>query len=165
MNIPLSAKYVTDEITSLLLAWPELADDEVLREDMITGSTSVDVFLAAILRKIGSTQALVTGTAEYVRELRERIERLERRENALRSFIQKILVHANLKKLELAEGTVSLRQNPPKVIITNEQELPEDFWRVRREPDKQRIAAALKAHEDVPGAVLSNPETSLMIRV
>ena len=67
--------------------------------------------------------------------------------------------------MELAEGTVSLRNGPPKVIITNESEIPVDFWRVRREPDKSKIGAALKAHEFVPGAVLSNPEMSLTIRV
>lgn len=165
MRLDLDVKYVRDQITALLLANPELADDEVLREDMIIGETITDEFIAKILRNIGATRALMNGTSEYVRELKDRIERLERRELALRSLIQNVLTSADLQKIELPEGTVSLRYSPPKVIIVDEQELPQEFWRIRKEPDKQRIGTALKAREHVPGACLSNSEVSLMIRV
>jgi len=40
------------------------------------------------------------------------------------------------------------------VHIHHEDELPEEFWRVRREPDKQRAKDALKEGREVPGAEL-----------
>ena len=161
----LTAKTVRDEITALLLAWPELEEDEILRADMIEGETQAFAFLSHIVRKIGSNKALLEGTVAYVGELQERIARLDRRDHALRSLIHKIMDAAELRKAELPEATVSIRAGTPKVVIVNEHEIPRDFLRVKTEPDKTRIKAALQAHENVPGAALSNAEPTLAIRV
>ena len=80
----LDVKYIQDQITALLLAHPELVEDEVLRADSIEGQTGTFEFLSRIVRLIGSTQAIISGTAEYIGELQERKARLERREQALR---------------------------------------------------------------------------------
>ena len=161
MNLDL--KYLQDEITALLVGHPELLDDDVLREDMIEGSTSAPEFVSQMLRKIGAAKALAHGTREYMAELRERVDRMDRREEALRQLIFKVMQTAGTRKMERPEATVLVKNGPPKVIITNEHEIPEDFWRVKREPDKLKIGAALKAHEFVPGCTLSNQEQVLSI--
>jgi hypothetical protein len=161
----LDAKYVQDEITALLLAHPELAEDDVLRADSIEGQTGAFEFLSGIIRKIGSTKTLAKATADYADELKGRKERLERREYALRSLIMKIMNAASLRKAELPEATLSIRNSPAKVIIVNESDLPDCYWRVKREPDKTTIRLALNAGDDVPGAALSNGEPSLSILV
>jgi len=161
----LDTKTVQDEITSLLLAYPELEEDEVLRADMIEGQTSTFEFLSSVVRKIGSTKALAGGTAEYIGELQERKARLERRDQALRSLISRIMNTAELRKAELAEATLSISAGRPKVMVINEREVPKEFLRVKTEPDKNRIGAALTAHEHVPGCALSNAEPVLRIIV
>jgi hypothetical protein len=161
----LDFKAVADAITLLLRDNPELDDDEVLRTDMIEGQTNAFEFLSSIVRKIGATQAIAAGTAEYIGELRERQARLERREYALRGLIAKILHFADIKKAELPEATLSIRAGVPKVIIINEHELPKEFLRIKTEPDKTKIRAALMVHENVPGAALSNSEPTLAIHV
>lgn len=160
----LDPKQVRDEITALLLAYPDLDEDEVLRTDMIEGQTSAFDFLSNIVRKIGATQAIAAGTAEYIGELQERKARLERREHALRGLIFKIMQTANLAKAELPEATLSIRQGTPKVVIINEREIPDEFMRIKKEPDKTRIKAAMTAGEVVSGCALSNAEPSLTIR-
>jgi len=163
MNAPFDLKSVRDQITALMLAYPELADDEVLREDMIEGSTSANEFLSQLIRKIGTTQAIASGTADYIGELQERHARLEQRIHAIRSLIFKVMQAADLKKKELPEATLSIRAGQPKVVIVNEKEIPQDFLRVKTEPDKSRIKAAIGAGEHVPGASLSNGEATLAI--
>lgn len=164
MNLDL--KKVTDEITALMIAYPELVDDEVLREDMIEGSTTADEFMSDTLRRIGSTDALITGTIAYAKELQDRIERLERRRNALRGLLFKVMELANLKKRELPEATISIRKGPQKVVIVEEKDIPEAFWRIKREPDKAKIKAAILGDTaNVPGAYLSNGEAVLSIIV
>lgn len=158
------AKYIGDEITALLIAHPELEEDDVLRTDMIEGETHAFEFLSQILRKIGATQAIASGTADYIGELQERKARLERREYALRSLIFKVMNTAELKKVELPEATLSIRSGVPKVVIVNEHELPAKFMRIKTEPAKDVIKAALIANEHVPGAALSNSEPVLSIR-
>lgn len=161
----LDAKYVQDEITALLLAHPELAEDEVLRADSIEGETGAFEFLSSLVRKIDGTKALASGTAYYIEELRGRKARLDRRENALRDLIMKVMNTADLRKAELPEATLSIRSNQPKVLIINDAEIPDEFMRIKKEPDKLRIKAAMMAHENVPGCVLSNAEPSLAILV
>lgn len=157
-------KRVQDEITTLMLQYPQLVDDDVLREDMVEGSTSMDDFIRDLLRKIGSTEALRESTKVYIDELELRRARMQHRVDALRALILKILQHANLKSRELPEGTVSIRNGTAKVIVVDEQQLPSEFVRIKKEPDKHLIKAALLAHEQVPGACLSNAEPHLSIR-
>lgn len=164
-RIALNSRYVQDEITALLLAYPELDQDEVLRADMLEGSTHLDEFLSNVLRKIGATQAIIEGTKAYVVEIQERKSRMERREYALRQLIHKVMDTAGLRKRELAEATVSIRAGQPKVMIVEEAIIPDEFCRIKREPDKTRIKAAIQAHEQVPGCSLSNAEETIAIYV
>jgi hypothetical protein len=43
--------------------------------------------------------------------------------------------------------------------------LPEEYWRIKKEPDKIRIKDALVAAAVVPGAELSNSPDTLAIRI
>jgi hypothetical protein len=72
---------------------------------------------------------------------------------------------ASIRKAELPEATLSIRSGQQKVLIINEREIPDDFMRMRKEPDKTRIKAAMLANENVPGAVLSNGQPSLAISI
>jgi len=161
----LDPAFVTAEITNLLLGHPELAEDEVLRADMIEGSTSAHEFLSEVLRVIGAARAVRAGVDQYIADLKERRDRMERRGDSLRILIHKVLEHARLAKAELPEATVFLRAGPRKVVIINEQEIPENFIRIKREPDKLAIRAELQRGGEVPGCLLSNPEPSLTIKV
>jgi Siphovirus Gp157 len=67
--------------------------------------------------------------------------------------------------LELPEATLSIRRTPAHVVIYDPAELPDDYWRVHREPNKQKIKEALVAAAVVPGATLSNSADTLSIRI
>jgi len=161
----LDIRNVQQEITALLVSFPELEEDEVLRADSIEGQTTAFEFLSRIVRLIGSTRAIANGTADYIGELQERKARLERHEMGLRSLIMKVMNTADLKKAVLAEATLSIRAGTPHLIIVNEHEIPAEFMRVKREPDKLAIKAALTNGGHVLGTVLSNSEPVLNLRV
>jgi hypothetical protein len=164
--VKLRPDYIQQEIAALLIAHPELEEDEILRADSIEGETSAFEFLSKIIRMIGAAQSLTSGTADYIAELQERKARMERREAGLRSLIFKVMNTADLKKVELPEATLSIRAGQQKVVIVNERELPTEFFRLPPpEPDKNLIKAALKSGETILGAVLSNAEPTLAIRV
>jgi hypothetical protein len=58
----------------------------------------------------------------------------------------------------------TLRANGAKSAeITDEKALPDDCWRMKREPDKSLIKARLNRGEDIPGAVLVTAPPSLVI--
>jgi Siphovirus Gp157 len=161
----LGAKIVQSMITELLTAYPDLKDDEVLRADTIEGETIAFEFIGRLVRLVGDTQAMQAGIHAYRVELAERQERYERRELALRALMFKVMQTADLQRAELPEATVTVRAGTPKVVIVDEELIPKHLQRVKVEPDKTKIKAALQANQDVPGAVLSNAEPTIAIRI
>jgi hypothetical protein len=50
------------------------------------------------------------------------------------------------------------------VVITDPEAIPGAFMRVRREPDKTAIGAAIASGADIPGAEMRNGLPALTIR-
>ena len=166
----LDPTFVRQQIELLRVTHPEVWDgDEQLLADMLEGSTDLHGFVSATVRLMRKAEANAKGARadadEYAAPLMLRAARFEQRSEALRGLMFKLLMHAGLKKLELAAATLSIRAGQPRVIITDEARLPESFVRIKREPDKHLIASHLKAGEPVPGASLSNSEPVLSVRV
>jgi hypothetical protein len=60
----------------------------------------------------------------------------------------------------------TLRPNGAKSAeITDEKALPDDCWRIKREPDKAYIKSRLVRGEEIPGAALRQAPPSLVITV
>jgi hypothetical protein len=156
---------IKHQIESLLISYPELADDEVLRADMIEGSTD----LVEFLRKLETARQQATATAAAIGTLidnwRQRQSRFERRDQAIRDLMLQLLQAAHLRKLELPECTLSIRIGVPRVIIVDETEIPDEYLRIVSSPDKTKIKAALSEFKPVPGATLSNAEDNLTVRI
>jgi hypothetical protein len=65
---------------------------------------------------------------------------------------------------ESKHHVATLRANGAKSAeITDEKALPDDCWRMKREPDKAYIKSRLVRGEDIPGAVLVTAPPSLVI--
>lgn len=157
--------FVEQQIASLIREYPELEDDEQLRADMVEGSTDCDEMLTAIEKRRQEAAAMAGAVATQIDDLDIRQRRFEAREKAMRTFAHRILDAAGLKKRELPIATFSVRAGTPRVVIVNEEWLPDEFVRVKREPDKTAIKASLVIGMAVPGAALSNGEPTLSVRV
>lgn len=163
-SLYLNAEQVRQQITALLVNNPELNEDEILRADMIEGETEAFEFLRALEAKRREACTLAAGIASTRAELDARLARMERREQSIRALLFKIMSAADLRKAELPEATLSVRNGTPKVIITDESALPQSYLRTKIEPDKSLISAALKSGQHVTGAILSNAEDTISIR-
>ena len=156
---------VRQQIDNLLVTYPELREDETLRLDMIEGETEAFEFLAMIVQLIEDTKALVEGAEARIAELRERVARFGRREEGLRALAFKIMSAADLRKAELPCATLSIRAGTPKVIVTDEAIIPDLLCTFERKVNKAKIKEMLAGGAEVRGAVMSNGESSLSIRV
>ncbi|WP_375458850.1 siphovirus Gp157 family protein [uncultured Enterovirga sp.] len=149
-----------------------------LFEELLEQEAEADSFIAAIKARKDDLSA--------------RQERYAKRKETLRLLMASALEGAGLPKQETALGTVSISRVAPKVIVTDEAELPSRFWRPAdpildrkaltealraraaaraaaaaiTDEDERRAAleAADAAHPEVPGASLSNGGASLTIR-
>lgn len=162
---------VRKQIAATLLSCPELADDEQLRADTIEGATDAHEFLSMIARQLEETDILRDGLDARINELKDRAGRFDRRAEALRELALRILLSADLTKVELPTATLSTRRTPPKLLCDTWDEdslldkLVDDFIKVTRSIDKAAIKKALEAGQHVPGFTLSNGGQTLNIRV
>lgn len=151
------------DLASLLSLHPELEQDDVLRQDMIEGSTNALELLDRLIEAEADAVVSETSCAALIERLQKRRERFVNRRITIRKYMMQIMEAANLKKVERPAATVSIASGRPKVVIVDESQIPDAYWRIKREPDKEAIGTTLKALRDVPGATLSNPESQLRI--
>jgi hypothetical protein len=154
---------VRREIESLVRDFPQLADDEELRVTAIEGETDAFELLAVVLDDIRAATSMHEAIESRLKELRERKDRYARREEACRKLAQRLMEAADLRKVVLPEGTLSIRSSPQAVCIIDPDFIPEEFWRLKREPNIVAIRERLKAGSDVPGAALSNSQDVLAV--
>lgn len=162
----LKADDIKYQINSVILVHPELAEDEILRADTIEGATDAFEFLAQTVKQIEDAQALLDGTHARIEELARRADRFDRRINALRDLVLRIMEMAGLnKKVELPCATLSRRNNPPKLLGEPAEPLPDHLLIIRKSPDRAAIKKEIESGGHVPGYVLLNGSVSLVMSV
>ena len=137
----------------------EAAALAVLREE----APDVDVVLAKLLRAMSEAYSNHHAADDRADSLRKRAARFERQAEEYRRTVFAMLDALGVRKWSSPEFTVSVQDGRPGVVITDPAALPDQFVRVKREPDKTAIGAAL-ANGPVPGAELRNGSPSLTIR-
>jgi hypothetical protein len=160
----LDAAIVRKQVADLIAAYPELADDDILRADMFEAETDLHEYLDFLEKRRRHALAQAKVCSLEIEEYKQRRDRFERRDESLRAAMFKILQAIDVDKVELAIATVSVRKGNEKTVIYDEAALPDQFVKVTRTPDRIAIKAALKADAfGVPGASLSNAGPSLVI--
>jgi hypothetical protein len=160
------ATVVRQQIEALMREYPDLAEDEILRADMLEGETDLAEIVTAIHRMTEDAKALRDGTQERLDDLTARRNRFKQRVEFGRELILKILNAADIKKLELPEVTVSLRNNKPHLLgDVDPNLLPDELVKITRAIDRAKVREAIEAGQEVEGFVLSNAPPSLLVKV
>jgi hypothetical protein len=72
---------------------------------------------------------------------------------------------ADIRKIVEPDFTASLRRTPPGLLIVDDSQVPESFWRPQPPKlDRRALLAAVKAGQDIRGAALDNGGTALSVR-
>ena len=116
-------------------------NDEDLTRDMIEGETSLNEIIASMIRQDGEDAAHVDALKSYADEMDKRKKRIEARIESRRGLLAVALEMAGKSKVETAFGTITRGVTAPKVIVTEESEIPTGFW---------TIAAAATRQENAP---------------
>jgi hypothetical protein len=110
-----------------------------------------------VIRNLESTAASIK---EAEKQMADRRKAIEKRAAALVERLKTGLEIAGVSKLECPHFALTIKKNPPSVEIWDEKQIPAEFMRLPEPPpppvatpDKKAIMEALKAGEDVPGAI------------
>lgn len=155
------------QIANLRAAHPEIMDDEEERQLALASETDLYEFLEVLVGRILDAEEQFDGISARLHRNQQRKDHFEQRIESLRDLVRKLMEAAGEKKVVLNEATLFVRAGSPKVIITAKtvDELPLDCVRVRKEADKVAIRERLMRGETIDGAVLSNPEPVLNMKV
>ena len=149
--------------------FPFVENDDDTRRDMIEGSTDLHEAIRGGVARIVEIGAMQAGLKATMTQMKERAGRLESQEERIRAAMLIAMEVAGLQRLETPHGTVSRKAVAPSVVVTNESDIPAEFWK-RADPtlDKRALLAALKerpAGEHIPGAELSNGGMTLALKL
>lgn len=105
-------------------------------------------------------------TAEAVREAAKamlaRADRIEKRAESIRAYLLFNMQASGVSKIECPWFTLTVRKNPPSVIIDDEAQIPSDYYVPPPPPipklDKTAVKRAIQAGVEVPGARLFQNE-------
>lgn len=153
------------EFASLLESFPELADDDTLRADVLEGETNLHAVLTKLVNTERDADAMAKAVAGRIFDLQARKSRAERRKEAMRGLMLKLLKASGLPRVPLAEATISIGKKSASVEIVDEALLPKAYVRVSTSPDKTAIKEALQAGKKVRGAQMGEAGEQLSVRV
>ncbi len=147
----------------ILEQWPNL-DDETL-QDTLEGITDLHEMIAEVVRSALADQAMATGLKLRLDDMKSRLARLEERGRKKRQLALDALVEADIKKLMQPDLTVSVRPGTQALVVTSEDNIPEDFWIPQPSKlDRNGVLAALKSGKMIDGATLNNPAPTISVR-
>lgn len=152
-------------IRERILAFEPTLDEETLT-DTLEGLTDLHEVIAAIVRSALTSEALAEGLKVHIARLQDRHQRFLRRADACRQIARDAMLEADLKTLRAPDFTLSVKMGNPGLVLTNERAIPSEYWRPQ-EPrlDRKGLLSDLKRGLDVEGAMLSNPEPVLSVRI
>lgn len=157
---------VRSEIIALIAANPELAEDEILREDMLDGCTDLD----ELKERLGFQMIVIKGqrvaTQFYIDHYEKKDAAYERGEEALKAIAGRLQDAAGLPRLKTVSGTFYTTTQNPKPVVLNEDALPEECFSVERWPSMTKIKEWIKANNgQLPaGVAMSNGGRSIAFR-
>ena len=161
---------VTHELTRfselrrrLIEADPEI--DETTLLDTLEGATNLHEAIGEVVRAALDEEALADGLKGRLEMMRGRLERFETASAKKRQVALDVMEEAGIEKILEPDFTVSLRTQPPSVVVTDPELIPEFCW-IPQPPklDRKRVLEALKAGTAITGASLSNSRVCLAVR-
>jgi hypothetical protein len=149
-----------------------LADEEIAHDDAaltaMLGPEDGDVrdILARLLSVAQHATKMADGASEMIADLDTRRHRYKRRAEWSRGVILAIMDVLGEKKAEFPHGTVSVRAGLPQVHPTDEDAIPDRFFKTTtvRKLDKAALLTALRDGEVIDGAEISNTAPSIVLR-
>ncbi len=139
--------------------------DEETLQDTLEGLSNLPEMIGAVVRSELEDRALARGLKGRISEMEERLGRFEERAEKKREMAREAMESADIQKITEADFTVSLRSVQPPLVIVEEKEIPEEFWRPQpAKLDRQKLRLALGSREGVPGAVFGNAGRTISVR-
>jgi hypothetical protein len=127
--------------------YPGLEDDEQTWIDTLEGETDIKEVAAKLIERAIECSTMTDALKIRADAIAARKKRLDDQEKSIRGAVVILLQEAALRKLELPEATLSLRDLKPKLVVADLAALPDDCCKFERKADMDALKAAVEAHD------------------
>jgi hypothetical protein len=166
---------VSSALTTEISTYQILADqlkarfteiDEDTLADTLEGVSQLPDLIAEIVRSGLEDEVLINALRQRIDEMQARLSRLKDRHDKKRAIAAWAMSQAEIRRIQMADFTLSLRPGSQRLDILDEAQLPAQFF-VPQPPrlDRAGVSAVLKRGETVEGAVLVQGEPTVQVRV
>jgi hypothetical protein len=164
------------QLERAMSAWQQLRDEyatdpDLLEDEQVVAETlsKADATHPAFLldRTIDALVWIERREAEADELRREIIARRDRyRERAarVRALIEQLMSGLEMTRREAKLATASVRDGQASLVVTDEQLIPDEYFKVERTLMRTPLRDDLEQGVVVPGAVMSNPAPVLAIK-
>lgn len=141
---------------------------EVLNFDEDTVLDTLEANSTDLAEKVADYGYVIRNRTSFADSMTAEIERMTVRRDAelkriaaIEKWLLDSMIACNFLKVEAPAFTLSVQNNPHKVEVLDEKQIPEDYWHTLEPkppvaaPDKRLILAALKDGHHVPGCVMT----------
>lgn len=135
---------------------------EVIRDTLEAVGGSFEDKAVAVAKMVLSLNANAANIADAAKAMAERSARIEKRSEQLKAYLLFHCQATKTKRIEWPDIVIRTQANPEAVVVTNELQVPEQYWRQPEPPpkqlDKAKIKDALKAGAVIDGCYLDKGE-------
>lgn len=137
---------------------------EAMNFDEETISDTLEGESTEIAKKVEDYIYVIRNRTAFADAMQAEIDRMTERRNAELKRIERIeawllqnMIACDFRKVECPAFTINVQNNPPKVEVMDEKQIPPDYWRTPEPkppvatPDKKLILQAIKDGKEVPG--------------
>ena len=121
-------------------------------EEIHGAFTEKAVSVATVYRSLEQEAERYKAEEKRLAEIRRK---LERHAEAVKCYLARECINTGVEKIGGVSANISFRTSE-KTVIDNEAEIPDEYWRVKKEPDLAAIKAAIKAGKEIEGAHLQS---------
>ncbi|MDE2020589.1 MAG: siphovirus Gp157 family protein [Patescibacteria group bacterium] len=133
-------------------------DDKTISDTLEGLAGTLEVKATNVAMFIRNLEAGAGAIKEAESKMAARRKFIENRADRIRDYLKINMLRTGITKIECPYFKLSIRDNPPSVVIDAPELVPKDYLRQPEPPppapDKKLIAQAIKDGFDVPGAHL-----------
>ncbi len=169
---------ISEEMIELENLITQLQDSEELSEEekedkinqlfseWLTADTNFEEKAEKVAHYIKYLEAITEARKAEAKRIRVLASMSEKQGNKLRDYLIREMQRVNKTKIEGVTCKLSMRKKPPSICLKVEPEdLPDEFKRVKIEPNLTEIRKALKSEKDLDWAFFDdNEDYSLTIK-
>jgi len=151
---------IAQEHRALVERLMDTQDDEQAIADTIEAeSYPLELKAQNVAYAIKNLEATAEAIKNAEKEMADRRKAIEKRAANLREYVHTCMEIAGMQKIECPHFALTIKKNPAAVEIFEPSLIPASFMRQPEPPppavDKKAIAEAIKAGQEVPGALLA----------